>query len=634
MIRNIKSLLGHVDEKRGSKRNVLLITAVFLLLATFPSLNHAQAKKSAYDFYTHYTYNLWTGQNDPTQDHKLYVSTTQSLHDYYQQKDHSVNSDSDYPKLVTPDTVKPISEAIWSACQSESHSEEQFVDAVLMFVHQISYVVSPPKYPIETITENSGDCAHFSLLAASVMKADGLDVVLLHWADKQHMNIGVYLPEAPAYARDASGLVWSVNVGSKKYYIAECTGYCTSENVTSGWRVGECPDEFRQASATVIDLSNCETSSPAQVAASVDAELSTSSFTTASCSYQSPLQMDEQVLVQGTIAPADAGADVVIYCKEGTGSWSCLATTTMDYSGNFAYATEFDAVGTYYLLASWSGDATHEGADSNTMTLNVAPTTTDTYLTSPSSVVQYGDSVQIAGHVLPAHSCPSISLFYSLSGTSWSTLATISTDSNGNFQYQWTPDTPGTFYLKAESRGDTDYEGSTSDIGTLTVAKATSTITVTSSTSSVKTGESVTLSGLVSPATIGSVSIELYASLNGHDWNHLTDTNTNMDGQYSSCWSPNSSGTYYLKTCWSGNEYYEGAESEALTVQVTASSPTSSPKLPNNQNPTTVDTKPSVNYVSVVALASAIVTSTGICLAILARRTRRKNEKVPSLRRR
>ena len=108
---------------------------------------------------------------------KLYVSVPPSLRDYYGNKSHLINCDSDYAKLVTPEAVKSTADSIRKATHGLRSSDEQFADAVLKLVHQFPYFISGAKYPVETIVDNSGDCVGLSLLAASIMKAGGLDVV-------------------------------------------------------------------------------------------------------------------------------------------------------------------------------------------------------------------------------------------------------------------------------------------------------------------------------------------------------------------------------------------------------------------------------------------------------------------------
>lgn len=132
---------------------------------------------------------------------KLYVSEPRSLYDYYGNISHRVNYDDDYPKFVTPQTVEPIAESIQRITRNLPYSDEQFANTVLTLVHQIPYDITGPKYPVETLVDNSGDCVALSLFAASIMKAGGLDVVLIHYTglNPGHMNVGVYLPYTPVY---------------------------------------------------------------------------------------------------------------------------------------------------------------------------------------------------------------------------------------------------------------------------------------------------------------------------------------------------------------------------------------------------------------------------------------------------
>jgi hypothetical protein len=589
----------------------ILLSLLFGL--AFPqSYASATTYKFSYTFYVKYEYNLILGYWESREPHILYVSVTHSLHEYYDGKDHSWNSNSDYLKFVTPDAVKPIADRIWSVCQSQSHSEEQFANAVLMFVHQIPYVVSSPKYPVETIVENSGDCDVFSLLAASVIKANGMDVVLLYWTGKSHMNIGVYLTETPLYVR--GGSVWYISYNSKKYYIAECTG-------SYDWRVGECPDDLKQASATVIPLNNVEASSSAQVSASVDADLSTSYFATLVRSPQPPYYVGQQIQIQGSIAPAHMGKNVVLYYRKGTGSWIVLSTTTMDSSGAFSFTVTFSSVGTYYLWASWSGDADHEGADSSILSFDVSLAPSSIYLTLSASTIYVGETVTITGYISPIHSYQTVNLYYSIDGDNWLLLTQVNTDLDGYFSYQWTPTLSETFYIKAVWLGDSDHQGATSGVQTVTVYKASSTLTLVLSSSSINLGNIVILSGEISPIH-DYVNVELYISENGYQWNLLATVTTDAQGHYAYQWTPTSTGTYYLKAHWSGDADHIEDESNISILQVTYS-PTNPDDqgTPNPPSPPSPDNQGSESYIpiylTIVLVAASIV---GICLSLIWRK--------------
>jgi hypothetical protein len=116
-----------------------------------------------------YTFNVQYGYFQLS--HRLYTSMPPSLYDYYNNESHLMRGDGDYAKFVTPIVFKSIAQNIQNLTRDKPHSDEQFANAVLMLVRQISYVKSDVKYPVEAMVENSGDCDVLSLLVASIMKA-------------------------------------------------------------------------------------------------------------------------------------------------------------------------------------------------------------------------------------------------------------------------------------------------------------------------------------------------------------------------------------------------------------------------------------------------------------------------------
>ena len=327
------------------------VVTIFLLAAFFPA-NCCFAAN--YD----YTYGLLDCPGGST-DYQLTVSVTSSLYDYYRGKDHNLY-DYDFAKFVTPSVLQPIADDLWSIYSDD----EDFANGVLMIVHQIPYEESEPqKYPVETIVENEGDCDLFSFVAASIMKAGGLDIVLLFYKTQSHMNVGVHLSHEP---EDARSNVYYYTHDGKPYYVAECTG----DKWRNGWRVGECPDTLRGASARIITLENCEQSSPGEVSSSYGA------FTASSLSLAVSSRFvigRSTVKLGGSLSPALLGKNVTIYVSSGGSQWVVLARVTTDSEGRYSYTWVPSSAGSYSVRASWSGDAEYAGADSNTCSLLVIP---------------------------------------------------------------------------------------------------------------------------------------------------------------------------------------------------------------------------------------------------------------------
>ncbi len=289
--------------------------------------------------------------------YRLTVSVTETLYDYYSSQDHNLYS-YNFSKFVTPHAVQPIADDLWSIYSNK----EDFANGVLMIVHQIPYVESAPqKFPVEILAENEGDCDLFSLTAASIMKAGGLDVVLLLMENYDHMMLGVHLPDTP---EDARTQVFYYEHEGKKYYVAETTG----DNWETGWRVGECHDSLQRAAAQILTVEECETTSPGQVSSSYmmpdSAEINMMLSTNFALSQK-------EIEITGTLSPSLIGETVTLYVSSFGSSVNMLAKVETDSNGHYSYTWSSPPSGVHTLRANWSGDDDYSGADSNTSRLVV-----------------------------------------------------------------------------------------------------------------------------------------------------------------------------------------------------------------------------------------------------------------------
>lgn len=290
----------------------------------------------------------------------LNVAVSESLLEYYVGKSHTLISKNDFAKFVTPYALKSIAN-----CMREIYSDnEDFANGALMIVHQMPFQeTAPPKYPVETIVSGKGDCDIFSYIAASIMKAGGLNVVLFYYEREEHMNIGVSLSHEPNYAR---GTVDYVLYNGTKYYVAECTG----GNIEDGWRVGECPPDLKAATTQVVTLENCELHAPGQVSASYETLVASTISLDISSTF---LIQGNPISLSGQLSPALQNETITIYVKANDLPWSELATVPTNSSGRFTYVWVTDVSGTCYFLASWSGNVDFASADSPTRATTFLP---------------------------------------------------------------------------------------------------------------------------------------------------------------------------------------------------------------------------------------------------------------------
>ena len=296
-------------------------------------------------------------------DNTLYVSSPPSLKDYYTEKRHTITSEQDYAKFVTPDVVKSIAENIRNITRNTPFDDEEFANAVLTIVREIPYIRSPAKYPVETIVDNSADCDGLSGLAASIMAAGGLDVVLLLYTGitPAHMNIGVHLEHMPV-----SHFWWTMPKGidyeNKTYWIAECTAL-------ANWAVGDRPEILAYDKPIVIPLQNYENKTSASISSSLNTPLQASSTSiNLFKEYSNQSDNGRAINISGSISPVSPNEKVTIYINQ-LGSSTNAYTATTDQFGNYILIWNVTTSGTYNVKTSWSGSANYSGSDSDSLTV-------------------------------------------------------------------------------------------------------------------------------------------------------------------------------------------------------------------------------------------------------------------------
>jgi hypothetical protein len=322
---------------------ILLFIAVFY---SFPSTSAAN---------TTLTFQL-LDKPEGTIHYSLNITIQQSLYDYYTGKSHTLNSINDFAKFVTPYALQPIANAL----QQIYTDPENLVNAVLMIVHQIPYqATTPPKYPVETLVNNQGDCDLLSYIAASLTKTAGLNTVLLYYETQAHMNIGVDLSQTP---QDTRTQPYSITYNNRQYYMAECTG----ENWQNGWRIGESPDELKNVLTQIITLENAETWAPAQVSATFKTLQPSTLTLTLSSSF---LMEGTPVTLQGQLTPSFKYQNITIYTQTNNSPWTVLDITATDTNGQYRYTWMPTTTGIVQVRTSWSGNNDYAAADSPTQTV-------------------------------------------------------------------------------------------------------------------------------------------------------------------------------------------------------------------------------------------------------------------------
>ncbi|HSV49321.1 MAG TPA: hypothetical protein VLH35_03315 [Candidatus Acidoferrales bacterium] len=283
--------------------------------------------------------------------HELNITIPYNLYQYYSQKSHFLFSPQDFSRFVTPYTFRPVADRLWQIY----NNTEDYANAVLALVHQINYVeLEPSRYPVETLVAGQGDCDQFVYIAASILEAGGVPTVILYYQNEMHMELAVDLGSEPV---DARSEVYSVIYQGTKYYLAEATGGSWRQ----GWRVGECPSDYQNATSQVIAPLYMEQSSIGQVSASLrelDPSILTLQLST------SIMLQNSQVTLTGQILPIQANENVTLQGRNNGGSWFTVGSAQTDADGKFSFSWVIQTEGLMEVQASWIGNRQLNGASS------------------------------------------------------------------------------------------------------------------------------------------------------------------------------------------------------------------------------------------------------------------------------
>ena len=117
-----------------------------------------------------------------------------------QDKLSSNNWSSDYYKsFINSAALTPLYDSILAQLRDiktqMSLDSDRYAELIFAYVQSIPYktddIRTEPKFPVETLYENSGDCDDKSLLAAALLSAEGYDVSLLEFESEEHMALGI-----------------------------------------------------------------------------------------------------------------------------------------------------------------------------------------------------------------------------------------------------------------------------------------------------------------------------------------------------------------------------------------------------------------------------------------------------------
>ena len=224
-----------------------------------------------------------------------------------------------------------------------------------------------------------------------------------------------------------------------------------------------------------------------------------------------------------------------------------LGSSVTDSNGVASYTYAPLSVGSCTLTAQCGG------VESSSVTVTVNKITSTISLTG--SNVTYPSNVSLSGS-LSAGSGKSVKIYQDNV-----LIDTVTTGTGGAYTKTVTGLNAGSYTFKAVFDGDSQYSSVTSSDKSITVSKATPTISLATSSDTVDVGETFTLSGTLSVGTGQSVKV--------YQGDTLVDTvTTSTGGAYSKSITPSTAGTYTYKTVFEATTNYNSVTSSTVTVSV------------------------------------------------------------------
>ncbi len=171
---------------------------------------------------------------------------SRAAYNYYRARPH--NRENNYAEYVLSDYDRQMLNGVIRKFRDvgagNGYSEYDNVMNIAAFVQSMHYTSDSvttgydeyPRYPLETLVDDGGDCEDTAILTAALIKELGYRVVLIQLPG--HMAVGVEGSDS------IQGTYYEYN--KSRYYYLETTG--------AGWDLGELPKEYLNSTATLLPL--------------------------------------------------------------------------------------------------------------------------------------------------------------------------------------------------------------------------------------------------------------------------------------------------------------------------------------------------------------------------------------------
>lgn len=224
------------------KRLVIILSLALLMLSpTFMIQKAAAQTDTQYyekEFSWNYGGNQWTWNlSIPTVLYDAYAAVSPSKR--------TQNGPEGYGYLTTTNDyyIRSLAEKLNQTTTELGYDSFDKVSFILAFVQSLPYTSDKvttgydeyPRFPIETLVADGGDCEDTAVLFATITLILGYGTVYINPPD--HYAVGIL-------GDDLSGTFWTYH--NRTYYYCETTG--------NGFKIGQLPDEFKGQEAYIYSI--------------------------------------------------------------------------------------------------------------------------------------------------------------------------------------------------------------------------------------------------------------------------------------------------------------------------------------------------------------------------------------------
>jgi len=192
---------------------------------------------------------------------EMQIDASRARYDEFVSRDHDVHCARDYGRFVGDGMCDEVSEAtrqLRGLSQEHQFGTIAEINNVLAYAQRYPYELDSvgtgmseyPKFPLEMMVDDKGDCEDHAILAAACLLQLGYDVRLVDMT--RHMALAVAAPEA----EDLPGgwFLRDSRTGKKFYYCEVTTGGSSGDPNRVALRMGYMPEDDRMKGMELVEV--------------------------------------------------------------------------------------------------------------------------------------------------------------------------------------------------------------------------------------------------------------------------------------------------------------------------------------------------------------------------------------------